>query len=681
MALSDDKFLSPAPVEQKPNYDFARALRGVGDPMAREAADFWVDFDGVPVKDQTKTALVVGETVSFITPDGVKRVGSLARPLAGDEWLVQTDEGTFSRVPRSKLFSSEATPVHDQRKKLRAAVKKVGGWMERRKPQTLSDGTIALTLDVGHAMVSDDDVLAYAASKGYRALDASREGSLLRIIAQSETDKNMPGLEAEEMPGTGMDRPMLLVPSFDDAFERSWDEAPTMDLEVTDDQIQDEWGAETQDLAPSEDMLLQLLERDSKLGALVEEEDKTSQSFQVPYKYLRPDGKITAELSSSVVPLTGRIERSHATGKLRVFVRNASGVEVPYSQGDGPLGTREDAPDGQYVVRADAEVEAADKKTKKYYKNYYGEYGEMLTRDLPTKSHKSKKQAQMVTAKAIVNTLVEASESNPDLMSQLGKIVASLIAKNPKSILDQFDPTIFPRMIFGALSGDQNRKVIRLYREMVPAEQKGKPDFGKPETFAKQPQPQPAAPKPAQPATTAPKPTQPATTAPKPSQPAMTGPKPAQPVAPSAPRPKPVAAADDDEPVVILPQFRKKKEKPSVWAPRKEAAMPLAFGDQARPRLDKITSQGKYLCIKMVWDPEQCEGMTDAGTKHNIISWLKGLATLKEEYPNLGFLGKPRFKSFDPDAGLAEIMVRSSEGNSFPIETHEVEATDNETRN
>ena len=73
--------------------------------------------------------------------------------------------------------------------------------------------------------------------------------------------------------------------------------------------------------------------------------------------------------------------------------------------------------------------------------------------------------------------------------------------------------------------------------------------------------------------------------------------------------------------------------------------------------------------------------MTDAGTRHNIISWLKGLATLKEEYPNLGFLGKPRFKSFDPDAGLAEIMVRSSEGNSFPIETHEVEATDNETRN
>lgn len=662
MALSDEKFLNTAPVAEKPKYDFSKALRGVGDPMVREAADFWLDFDGIPVKDQTKTAFSVGDTIEFTTPDGVKRVGSLARPLADSEWLVQTDESTYSRVPQAELFTSESTPAHAHREKLRAAVKKVGGWQERRKPQALSDGTIALTLDVGHAPVSDDDVFAYAASKGYKALDAAREGSLLRIIAQSETNKNMPGLEAEEMPGTGMNRPIFMAPSSQKAIEDEFDDT-TLDLDVTPEQ------------------LMQLLERDAslagfELGALVEDEHKISRSFQVPHKYLRPDGKVTAELSDSVVPVSGIIEREIVTGRTRLHLHTANQVEAPYAQGDGPLGTQKEAPRDQYVVRADAEVEAADKKTKKYYKDYFGEYGKMLTRDLPTKSHKSKskskpkskKQAQMVTAKTIVNTLVEASESNPDLMAQLGKIVAALIAKNPKSILDQFDPTIFPRMIFGALSGDQNRKVIRLYREMVPAEQKGKPDFGKPETFAKQPQSQPAAP------------AQPAATAPKPAQPATTAPKPAQPVAPSAPRPKPVASADDDEPVVILPQFRKKKDKPSVWAPRKEAAMPLAFGDQARPRLDRITSQGKYLCIKMVWDPEQCDGMTDAGTKHNIISWLKGLATLKEEYPNLGFLGKPRFKSFDPDAGLAEIMVRSSEGNSFPIETHEVEATDNETR-
>ena len=658
--LSDAKFLTPIPVADEPRPDFKRALAGVGDPLRRRDADFVMGFTGVPFAKGQDEPFKVGDVVEYTTPDGVRRIGSLMRPHSETEWAVRVDDTTVHVVPQFELLPSLATPRHARRAELKEALGRTAGWKPRRQPERRADGTTMLTLDVGNSRVSEDQVLAYTAAQGLEAVDMSREGPLLRIVALdlplvSPSDPsrgNRPGLDGESVEGTG----------FPEGKE-VW-----ADLE----------------------------DQGYEFGAPVDDGDFITRAFTLPHRYLTPAGQVTATLSPDATPIAGYFEYDMHKDQMRRFVYTAEGtVEAPYSSGAGPLSTRKDYPggleDGDYVVKASDEV------TDEYYKDYYGPYGEQLTREI--------KQAQAVPVKDIINGLMGAAAEDSALRGQLHNIVLSTLKRNdPARTLNKIDETIYPRLLHAALQGaEQQRKLLRLYRQyaMTPEQE---PDLGSPELFAK---PQPPTEDDAR-------------------RYLMEHAEVFPQLAPAAQQqlidrllqnpPEDLVGKAPEGAQVILPQERKRrapgkgsgqKERMTKGRqpqpepqpqPQPQQAPPDAsrqaqldktpaglhnrqppLGFQVRPRLEQVSAQDGYLCIKMTWDPEDCRGMSDGNIRQNVITWIKGIATLKEQYPDFGTLGKPRFKFFDPEAGLAELMVRSSEGRAFPIETFEVGGRDNTT--
>lgn len=716
MTLSDAKFLRSAqvPLADEPRPDFKRALKGIGDKLTRETSDFWGGFAGTATPEPGRS-FSSGDTVEYVTPDGVRRVGTLCRATGDAEWLVQLDEHEYHYVPQGELRLSDATPRVAARKQARAALQRTSSWRLRRHPEQQSDGATLLTIDAGHGKVSDDQVMAYAASLGYEALEASREGNLIRIVAQElptpspsePTGGEEPGLETETIEGTGLPHGKA--------------------------------GA--------------LKKAGYKLGSEIEDPGMVTVPFTVPRMYLTPEGRVTATLRPDAMPLSGYFEYDANADTLRRFVYTAEGtVEAPYSSGTGPESIRENEPggfeDGDYVVKADAVEAGTDKKTKDYYKNYYGPYGEKLTRKVPRKKHKASaddliveafirranrkptdeeavachkvlatfgasrmprvagankhvRMGQMVPAKDIVNKLMAAAAQDESLKKQLHRVVLNEISSDPASILNRIDQTIYPRLLFVALQGNQGRKLLRMYRQSVPDEDKVQPDLGSPEMFQ-----EPGAPS-----------EEAARKYLEGNSPEFSSlPPPAQ-----AEMVKQLLQDPPDElkqqqapqsPQVMLPQQRKKptlKERAKEFGKGLKDRMPggqrdidkmvqdveddeyeeekareqlrqgartpagmhnrqRPLGHQVRPQIDRITSKGGYLCIRMVWDPECCAGMSDSNIKHNIETWLKGMTTLKEEYPDLGFIGKPKFKSFDPDAGIAELLVASSRSRDYSQE-------------
>jgi hypothetical protein len=776
MTLTDENFLFPAEREEAPRFDFRTALRGVGDPMRRAGHDFFSDFDGTPVPDSGEP-FRVGDTVEYVTPDEVRRVGTLLRPHDEQNWLVQVDEGLQHIVPHSELQPSMRTPRHAQRARAQAALQRTSDWKMRRQPEAREDGTTLLTIDVGHGRVAEAEVEAYVRNAGYEPRDASRSGNLLRVIAQdlpqpspSEPDRGAePGLHREEIEGTGMPEGKQV------------------------------WSA--------------LEAAGFQLGAMIDDGAVITRSFTVPHKYLTPAGRVTASLSVDCSPISGHFEYSPSDDTLRRFVYTAEGtVEMPYSSGTGPQSTREDYSggfaDGDYVVKAESEAEhqmdaaesrgdmtteAADKKTKKYYKKYYGPYGEKLTRDIPRRVKKdselaeafrstanraptpeemtairaictagvvswlSPRHAQKVEARDLVKTLLNAAGQNLAIKKQLDRIVLKQIGTDPQAFLGRVDPTIYPRILYSEVTGGESqRQLMKLYRQ----NQDQRPaDFGSPEDF--QEGGSPAAPgrqvDPSQGPSfgervrdtargigDAVKSRIPGTQQHQDrlvqqveeddyqDELARSQVEPSPQRAPAAPARQPAPRSDtvrDSGPPAAAAQgsgtSRAEAEAllaqtdigESLAPAAKEQAIqqimkqgPDAFksktgvlaraaaagdkapapagahnrqkplGHQVRPKLDRITAQGQYLCIDLVWDPEECRGMSSGNIRHNVVTWMKGLATLKEDHPDLGTIGKPKFKLFDPEAGLARLLVRSSEGRSFPQELFEVEGRDNDTR-
>lgn len=703
MTLSDAKFLNPAPVADEPRPDFKTALRGVGDPLRRSAADFYAGFKGQALPPNQE-AFQVGDTVEYTTPDNITRVGSLMRPQDG-EWLVRIDEGEVHRVPQAELRPSLRTPRHAHRAAMQTALHKTSAWKMRRQPEAQGEH-IHLTVDVGNARIDESQVMAFTASRGLKAVDAAREGNLLRIVAQElpqpspsePTGGEMPGIETEEIQGTGM--PFSAV----------------------------------------------LREAGYQLGAQVDDGARITVPFNVPARYL--DGnRVTATLAEGVAPLSGYFEYNPATGALRRFVHTAEGtVETPYASGTGPESTREDyssgLDDGDYVVKA------VDQKSKSYFSKYYGPYGKMLTRDMKRRKPRASdeeiidafdeepselelqacravlasadvtmvRQAQMVSGKDIVMTLMRAGTSDPSVQKQLDRAVLAAIGKSPSEFLNKIDSTVYPRILYGAIQGASGRKLLRLYRGIAEEGGAADPDFGSPGLFEDRDPEATAREYLAQevegfenlaPAAQT-QLVQQALSDPPPDLAAkLQGPESAKVVVPQTSRRKPLMdrarevgqgirdrlpggtrqvermqrqvdqeEADED----YARNMRETVEEQIDEQRRSGAVKHPALGDQVRPKLDRVTSQGSYLCVRLVWDPDECEQMSDGSIKHNVVTWMKGLATLKEDHPDLGTLGRPRFKTFDPDAGLAELLIRSSNADAFPQEVATVSGEDNDVR-
>lgn len=788
--LRDDTFLTPEPVAEEPRPDFKRALAGVGDKLRREAGDFYMEFTGLPLAP-TAEAFQVGDVVEYTTPDGVVRTGSLRRAHDESSWQVQVDDREVHIVPQLELRPSARTPRHAHRAQVKAALKSTETWRLRRAPEvTDADGKrVALTIEVGSERISDDQVMAYAANLGYEALEASREGPLLRVLAEvhlpepspSEPSRGaQPGLEREEIEGTGMPEGHAV------------------------------WS--------------HLRAAGYQLGAIQDDGDLQVASFTVPRRYIDAQQRVTATLSDDCTPLAGYFELNTTNGELTRFVHTADGtVEAPYSSGAGPQSTRRNYPggfeDGDYVVKADSEhdagrgewatpadyardherahgkpppqmtgpsqderakqerkdkkrqrrepppqpwmtAEAADSKAKRYYRNYYGPYGKQLTRNIPRRKRSEDevvraflinagrkpsaaelesclqvlasdatglaafvRQAQMVPARDIVQQLISAGETNEDLKKQLDRAVLSVITQDPSAVLSALDETAYPRLLYGALQGPKGRRLLRMYRDIASESGSGAgPDLGDRALFA-------PADAPAGEVTEADARAyleaqggdfrgMPEQMQKQMIQETMNNPpadlRPSVPAAPPAggplmqvPRPRkrktmrerakelgrgirdrlPGQQRDIDRMVQRVEQDEAAEEeaRSQILPPRRSAAAgqhnrQKALGLTVRPKLDRVTSQGTYLCIRMVWDPDMCEGMSDQNIRHHLETWMKGFTTLKDEYPDFGFIGQVKFKSFDPIAGMAELLVRSSEGKNYPTETHEVEGKDNDTR-
>lgn len=802
--LSDAKFMQPVYEADEPRIDFKAALRGVGDPMRRAAADFFDGFTGTPLAEGQHVAYQTGDTVEFTTPDGINRVGSLQRPTDNESWLVRIDEGATMTVPQEHLRPSMKTPRHAMRARVQAAMERTSDWVERRQPEVRGDQVI-LTVDVGSRRISEDEIMAYAAQRNLEALDMAREGNLLRIVASPRDDSMMseseetktsttergeePGLHTEEIEGTGMPE--------------------------------------------GKPVWAKLARAGYKLGAVIDDGDLQTRFFTVPRRYI-DEGRVTAVLSEAATPLSGHFELSGDS--LRRFVYAAEGtVELPYSSGTGPESTREDystgLKDGDYVVKAEDQPEhhtsqrpfeegaaaddatesasenagqenasGTDSKAQDYYKDYYGDYGAQLVKSIPLSRRANYnrmfrryagrrptreeargllavlasrdvegfvRNAQQVPARDIVQTLMGAAANDDALSRKLDRAVIKVLSNDPQKVLRQIDETAYPRALYVALQGPGARGLIRDYRNVM--DDKGglpDPDWGTPEMFdseeviarnylkwklpnfddmssgAQAAEIQDALEDPdAELAARLDRSQRgnnvvlPPERRRRPSEPASVG---EEDILESRPAPGPGSASDfdidvDSNPVFNPPvgddedfspndthnpardedelpypeyvegdrwlgvapgaeqDYKRAPDDAKPWIDRgtrhdrpaaRKAQMnkQKPLGHQVRPKLDQVSSQGKYLCLRLVWDPDECEGMSDGNVRNNIITWVKALATLKEQYPDLGTIGKPRFKTFDPDVGLAELMIRSSTGDQYPIETFEVEGRDNETQ-
>lgn len=693
--LSDDKFLTVVPTADEPRPDFTQALRGVGDKLRREASDFYLGFTGTPLPSEQDGPFKIGDIVEYVTPDGVRRAGSLQRPYSEYEWLVQVDEGESHIVPQVELMPSTRTPRHARREELQHALSKTSSWTLRRHVEAGPNDTKLLTLDVGAAPVTEDQVMAYTAQRGLQAVDMAREGNLLRVTAielpldsPSEPARgDTPGLDGPLMDGTG----------FPEGKEV--------------------WSA--------------LEAAGYELGAEVDDGDRIVRSYTVPHRYLTADHRVTATLHEGAAPLTGHFEYDPKADTMRRFVYTAEGtVEAPYSSGAGPMSVREDYPggfeDGDYVVKA------KDKTTDRYYERYYGPYGKQLVRNIPRRRGEGDELAtftesagreptdeereacrrvlasydgykswrptrvgfvhkgQMVPAKDIVVSLMQAGAQNPDLQNRLNKVVMAEIGRDPEAFLGSVDNTIYPRILYGALQGAQGRKLLRLYRDHVPEAQRQAPDFGSPELFAERPSPEEAAHRYLTEKSPEYGAMQPGAQQQMiqqlladPPQDLDLGQGGTQVVVPEPQRRRP-RVVDERRPPLRqrvrerMPGTPEHMERQVRKVEGVNRQKPLGF--QVRPKLDRVTSQGTYLCVRLVWDPEDCEGMGEQNIRHHVETWMKGLTTLKEQYPDLGFIGRPAFKTFDPDVGMAELLVRSTEGRNYPRETHEVEGDDNTTQ-
>lgn len=641
--LNDDRFLrhAAAPEAEEPRIDWKRALKGAGDPFRRQAQDFWQAFEGVPLAPG-QDSFEVGQRVAYRVPSGGEYVGTLSRPAEEPgHWVVAVDDGVSHIVPQTEMYPTDRKSAAEHRAALKSAARRTNDWYEVRSPSDCGDGTQTLLLDIGMSRAAASDLESYVAiHHNAELLDADIKGRRAKLLIRAldlpqhspsePTTGQEPGIETETMEGTGGP-----VPDMTSRAARLFND-PHVAVGPT---RYDEAGAHTD-----------------------------VRSNEVSYTLTdAPGGRL------SVVAHT-------LAGEVPCRVTKQGQVEPPYSSGQGPLSVNEDHPDsaedGDYVVKA-----KTDKKTRDYWRDYYKQtktdYGEKLTREVPrrvkTKSAHVK-QADQVQKQDVVDGLMQMADRDEALKQKLSKWIGEFLSGDAPRLLDRIDPTIYPKLLFGMLSSSKfARKLSKEYGRRTTSEERV--DLGPDQQRQRQQQQQPA------------------------QQPAQQQQQQfAQQTSADQKRKflmdRQVELVDENTPAHMVERIyeqyqaqgggaptpgrqRQSRLKP-VQADRIRGKEPL--GNVPRMNIDRMTAQGGYLCLRITWDPESCGCQGDLAQKHDVETFVKFVSAHKEDYPDIGFIGKPAFKFFDPEAGVAELLVASSRGTDFPQEFFEVGGVHNTTR-
>lgn len=93
--------------------------------------------------------------------------------------------------------------------------------------------------------------------------------------------------------------------------------------------------------------------------------------------------------------------------------------------------------------------------------------------------------------------------------------------------------------------------------------------------------------------------------------------------------------------------------------------------DRVRPahlkvELEDHCVEGAYLKMTLKWDPsDEAAKRSDEGLKQMVLSHVKGLES-KKEFIDFGWLGQISFDEFDPEAGMAVVSVRTKKPGDAP---------------
>lgn len=537
MKFNDATFLSRAaqPVnimpERRPlSVRQKQLLQGVGDRNTRRLAFLANSIAPTPQEPQRKWA--AGDFVEFVTNDKILREGRLERK--GEHgWYVRIDDGEVAIVPEQFLQQSRTAVVQAIREEIRG--KSV--LSEPRAAIRLNDsGDVSITLKHSRLQkVDDDDILQYVSEKYPKARildvnDQSDDGVIGVVLAFESVDftqvgpsqtgtEDRPGVVDETVQGTGHI-----------GLEQTGAEEEDVDDEIdnmTEDELYDV-------LITSAHQAAQTFENANPGIVVIPAETEKSfgdgdtaivrMGFAIQSDTHDPlflmNGELTDELSDTAVPARGFIQ-AHASGKNDVVLLGPSGeeslelyglkaaqVEPPYSQGEGPLPTREDYPgaatSGDYVVKAedkDAKSPATDEDdgalrevldparlddgkfetehqaktdspTEEYYTRYFGPYGDMQTRDVPRRKHEAQiNQAQerreiILTAWKHHNNSVPSAEDFLHILRILKQSykprVLYAMARNARTTYIKKYGQDFGRMTPGELAGGLMEQTVLL---------------------------------------------------------------------------------------------------------------------------------------------------------------------------------------------------------------------------
>ena len=345
-------------------------LRGIGDRHLREAYGVTNFITGQDVPDWD-----AGDDVTYVTPDNITHKGNLVKQ-GKHGWYVRVDDGEIALVPENELRQSPKV-VAEQVKEALFGERKLNHIHESRSPIVMGDDMkLALRYASYAKCPTNEEVLDYVADRypGYRVLDAddSKPGLISVVVSkdaaydrfttdysqggpQQTGTEDRPGVVEEEIEGTGK-----IGEESDEIFNKMNNiahnamgkfEAANPGLVVVSSETEKTYGGDEKDAI-------------LKLGFSLQNDTHNP-------LFLEPNGELTPTLSENSYPARGFIQVK-ADGEKDIILVSPNGdvspeqyglksaqVEAPYSQGAGPMGTREDYPggyeDGAYVRRSEKE--------------------------------------------------------------------------------------------------------------------------------------------------------------------------------------------------------------------------------------------------------------------------------------------------------------------------------------
>ncbi len=416
--INDSKFARAEPSTQ-PQREFVRDdLSGIGDRNKRELPFKLVARDAVPKDDP----LPSGTKVEFTNKDDATFRGVVASK-SGSDYIVEVNDGESYLIPPGKLARiDEIDEVRNAMRRYASPhIEQLG------EPDLSLLGRSVVRVAYRTKYPTDNELVKWAGEHypDWELVDALRSGNEIGLIfeVQAQTDDWNKGLikqaaedvkpqggdqqargeplSGEEIPGHGrVAPPQLGEPGGADKYAElhkaaEWilgrfnDNNPKFfavpgDIEAAGDDDQRVLKLSFSLMRKQEDDSLNHLYM-NRNGALVPEE-KASEGMQPVQGFVQ----VTAEADMPML----MIEGPEGPESIQEYGFKFS------AQKDACMATADDvlAFHGGYSVEAQSEFEArltklaVDPKSKKYWKSYFKEYGESLTRDVPREMKKKKAQ-------------------------------------------------------------------------------------------------------------------------------------------------------------------------------------------------------------------------------------------------------------------------------------------------